>query len=172
MSRPIILISLHFFSQVNGFVTVLIFSAIVTENEKALLAEALDSPKPPSGFVKSMCKLYADWSPKRGSLNRSNSFSGQESSPNEEETKSSPPQSKGSFKLFRSNSWSSRRKSKTEVKISPTIENQRCSPSYSTKSQDSGFSETAVAAAAAASASATTTNAAQSIQSQRLQFLR
>ena len=169
MSRPSILISLHFFSQVNGFVTVLIFSAIVTENEKALLAEALDSPKPPSGFVKSMCKLYADWSPKRGSLNRSNSFSGQESSPNEEETKSSPPQSKGSFKLFRSNSWSSRRKSKTEVKISPTIENQRCSPSYSTKSQDSGFSETAVAAAAAA---ATTTNAAQSIQSQRLQFLR
>ena len=150
------------------FVTVLIFSAIVTENEKALLAEALDSPKPPSGFVKSMCKLYADWSPKRGSLNRSNSFSGQESSPNEEETKSSPPQSKGSFKLFRSNSWSSRRKSKTEVKISPTIENQRCSPSYSTKSQDSGFSETAVAAAAAATA----TNAAQSIQSQRLQFLR
>ena len=169
MSRPSILISLHFFSQVNGFVTVLIFSAIVTENEKALLAEALDSPKPPSGFVKSMCKLYADWSPKRGSLNRSNSFSGQESSPNEEETKSSPPQSKGSFKLFRSNSWSSRRKSKTEEKkISPTIENQRCSPSYSTKSQDSGFSETAVAAAAAATA----TNAAQSIQSQRLQFLR
>ena len=169
MSRPSILISLHFYNQVNGFVTVLIFSAIVTENEKALLAEALDSPKPPSGFVKSMCKLYADWSPKRGSLNRSNSFSGQESSPNEEETKSSPPQSKGSFKLFRSNSWSSRRKSKTEVKISPTIENQRCSPSYSTKSQDSGFSETAVAAAAAA---ATATNAAQSIQSQRLQFLR
>ena len=169
MSRPSVLILLHFYNQVNGFVTVLIFSAIVTENEKALLAEALDSPKPPSGFVKSMCKLYADWSPKRGALNRSNSFSGQESSPNEEETKSSPPQSKGSFKLFRSNSWSSRRKSKTEVKISPTIENQRCSPSYSTKSQDSGFSETAVANAAAA---ATNTNAAQSIQSQRLQFLR
>lgn len=168
------------------------FSAVVTENEKAFLAASLpssvvvDSPKPPPGFVKSMCKLYADWSPKRRSLNRSNSFSGPESSPpslsnNEEETTTTPPQRKGSFRLFRSNSWSSRRnKNKSEVKTSPPkIENQRCSPSYSTKSQDSGFSEHGAAkeigsttTTASDNPAAPVVNTAQLIHNQRLQFLR
>ena len=169
------------------------FSAVVTENEKAFLAASLpssvvvDSPKPPPGFVKSMCKLYADWSPKRRSLNRSNSFSGPESSPpslsnNEEETTTTPPQRKGSFRLFRSNSWSSRRnKNKSEVRTSPPkIENQRCSPSYSTKSQDSGFSEHGAAkeigstttTTASDNPAAPVVNTAQLIHNQRLQFLR
>ena len=163
-----------------------------------------------------MCKLYADWSPRRSSstLNRSHSFSGgdtahekdaekegsffennstkeQSEVVGEEETteKISPPQRKaGSFRLFRSNSWTTaKRNKKTEVKItSPmtttitnTIENQRCSPSYSTKSQDSGFSENATAPTAnnnnntAGTTSGTScSNTAQSIQNQRLQFLR
>ena len=154
-----------------------------------------------------MCKLYADWSPRRSSssLNRSHSFSGGdtahekdaekegsffENSTKEqsevvgEETteKISPPQRKGSFRLFRSNSWTTaKRNKKTEVKItSPTtttitntIENQRCSPSYSTKSQDSGFSENAAAPTANNNNNTgTSSNTAQSIQNQRLQFLR
>ena len=140
-----------------------------------------------------MCKLYADWSPKRRSLNRSNSFSGPESSSpplsnNEEETEknssntTTPPQRKGSFRLFRSNSWSARRnKNKSEVKTSPKIENQRCSPSYSTKSQDSGFSEHGGAGTKEIGSSTTTSsdnpvapvvNTAQLIHNQRLQFLR
>ena len=162
-----------------------------------------------------MCKLYADWSPRRSSstLNRSHSFSGGDTAHEKdaekegsffentstkeqsevvgEETteKISPPQRKaGSFRLFRSNSWTTaKRNKKTEVKItSPTtttitntIENQRCSPSYSTKSQDSGFSENATAPTAnnnnntAGTTSGTSgSNTAQSIQNQRLQFLR
>ena len=152
-----------------------------------------------------MCKLYADWSPRRSSstLNRSHSFSGGETSHEKdaekegsffenstkeqsevvgEETteKISPPQRKGSFRLFRSNSWTTaKRNKKTEVKItSPTtttttIENQRCSPSYSTKSQDSGFSENAAAPTANNNNNTgTSSNTAQSIQNQRLQFLR
>ena len=153
-----------------------------------------------------MCKLYADWSPRRSSstLNRSHSFSGGDTSHEKdaekegsffentstkeqsevvgEETteKISPPQRKGSFRLFRSNSWTTaKRNKKTEVKItSPTtttttIENQRCSPSYSTKSQDSGFSENAAAPTANNNNNTgTSSNTAQSIQNQRLQFLR
>ena len=158
-----------------------------------------------------MCKLYADWSPRRSSstLNRSHSFSGGDTSLGKdaekegsffenstkeqsevvgEETteKISPPQRKGSFRLFRSNSWTAtKRNKKTEVKItSPTtttttIENQRCSPSYSTKSQDSGFSENAAAPtannnnnAAGTTSGTSCSNTAQSIQNQRLQFLR
>ena len=155
-----------------------------------------------------MCKLYADWSPRRSSstLNRSHSFSGGDTSHEKdaekegsffenstkeqsevvgEETteKISPPQRKGSFRLFRSNSWTTaKRNKKTEVKItSPTttttntIENQRCSPSYSTKSQDSGFSENAAAPTATNNnntAGTSCSNTAQSIQNQRLQFLR
>ena len=152
-----------------------------------------------------MCKLYADWSPRRSSstLNRSHSFSGGDTSHEKdaegsffenstkeqsevvrEETteKISPPQRKGSFRLFRSNSWTTaKRNKKTEVKItSPTttitntIENQRCSPSYSTKSQDSGFSENAAAPTANNNNNTGTScsNTAQSIQNQRLQFLR
>ena len=155
-----------------------------------------------------MCKLYADWSPRRSSstLNRSHSFSGGDTSHEKdaekegsffenstkeqsevvgEETteKISPPQRKGSFRLFRSNSWTTaKRNKKTEVKItSPTttttntIENQRCSPSYSTKSQDSGFSENAAAPTANNNnntAGTSCSNTAQSIQNQRLQFLR
>ena len=154
-----------------------------------------------------MCKLYADWSPRRSSstLNRSHSFSGGDTSHEKdaekegsffenstkeqsevvgEETteKISPPQRKGSFRLFRSNSWTTaKRNKKTEVKItSPTttttntIENQRCSPSYSTKSQDSGFSENAAAPTANNNhnTGTSTSNTAQSIQNQRLQFLR
>ena len=152
-----------------------------------------------------MCKLYADWSPRRSSstLNRSHSFSGGDTSHEKdaekegsffenstkeqsevvgEETteKISPPQRKGSFRLFRSNSWTTaKRNKKTEVKItSPTtttttIENQRCSPSYSTKSQDSGFSENAAAPTANnKNNTGTSSNTAQSIQNQRLQFLR
>ena len=153
-----------------------------------------------------MCKLYADWSPRRSSstLNRSHSFSGGDTAHEKdaekegsffentstkeqsevvgEETteKISPPQRKGSFRLFRSNSWTTaKRNKKTEVKItSPTtttttIENQRCSPSYSTKSQDSGFSENAAAPTANNNNNTgTSSNTAQSIQNQRLQFLR
>ena len=152
-----------------------------------------------------MCKLYADWSPRRSSstLNRSHSFSGGDTSHEKdaekegsffenstkeqsevvgEETteKISPPQRKGSFRLFRSNSWTTaKRNKKTEVKItSPTtttttIEKQRCSPSYSTKSQDSGFSENAAAPTANNNNNTgTSSNTAQSIQNQRLQFLR
>ena len=151
-----------------------------------------------------MCKLYADWSPRRSSstLNRSHSFSGGDTAHEKdaekegsffennstkeqsevvgEETteKISPPQRKaGSFRLFRSNSWTTaKRNKKTEVKItSPTtttIENQRCSPSYSTKSQDSGFSENAVPTNTNNSGTSGTSNTAQSIQNQRLQFLR
>ena len=161
-----------------------------------------------------MCKLYADWSPRRSSstLNRSHSFSGGdtahekdaekegsffENSTKEqsevvgEETteKISPPQRKaGSFRLFRSNSWTTaKRNKKTEVEVkitSPTtttttIENQRCSPSYSTKSQDSGFSENAAAPTvnnnnntAGTTSGTSGSNTAQSIQNQRLQFLR
>jgi hypothetical protein len=59
-------------------------STIVTEKEKSLLESAIaqssgqmDSPRAPQGFVKSMCKFYADnFSPSRlgSKLNRSNSF--------------------------------------------------------------------------------------------------
>ena len=166
----------------------------------------MNDSKPAQGFVKSMCKLYADWSPRRTTLNRSNSFSAGDTSHEQDEEKVensakeqsenvgetteekiSPPQRKGSFRLFRSNSWTTaKRNKKTEVKItSPTtttitntIENQRCSPSYSTKSQDSGFSENAAAPTANANTNNSGTsgtssnNTAQSIQNQRLQFLR
>ena len=73
---------------------------------------------------------------------------------------------RGSFRLFRSNSWGSRKKKSPEIS-SPNeaiIEAQRCSPSsYSTKSQDSGYSD---------NAEQLRNSASQLIQNQRLQFLR
>ncbi len=57
-------------------------STIVTEKERALLHTFENSPKAPQGFVKSMCKFYADnftSSTSKSALNRSNSFSGTES---------------------------------------------------------------------------------------------
>ena len=100
---------------------------------------------------------------------------------------------RGSFRLFRSNSWSSRRKKTSEFSGSPAPSNipinvetthiqnnssngskendvnsnhQRSSPSYSTKSQDSGcFSENGQGLTTSSSNS-------QLIHNQRLQFLR
>ena len=189
-------------------------STIVTDKERALLNQYPSitdpSPKAPSGFVRSMCRFYVDnfsnnngvkgSDHKRNSpLNRSNSFSGQESvssSPNE-----SPPQdmmllpkNRGSFRLFRSNSWSSRRKKTssfseengalTSTNSSPVANNssnddnidildaeqqQRSSPSYSTKSQDSGYSENGEQLK---QMTLQRVSASQLIQNQRLQFLR
>jgi len=195
-------------------------STIVTEKEKSLLESAIssghmDSPRAPQGFVKSMCKFYADnFSPSRlgSKLNRSNSFtSGQDSSSatsnssassssNDQspqsvsETSKSSETTRGSFRLFRSNSWSSRRKKTSEFSEIPVettqiqnssknssknssndddIDNsnrQRSSPSYSTKSQDSGcFSENGINGHGLTS---TTNSTAHLIHNQRLQFLR
>ena len=111
------------------------------------------------------------------------SFSGPESSSAESSPKTQQEESRrGSFRLFRSNSWSSRKKKNPEVlpvteggqasQLSPNneaiIEAQRCSPSsYSTKSQDSGFSDVPQVAG-----DQLRTSASQLIQNQRLQFLR
>ncbi len=134
-----------------------------------LEAERLSrSPRPPAGIVRSMCRFYNSQSVEqvnvRPGLNRSSSFSGgpqslnvvvvdhghhspsssassdEASCPSSSEKASSV--SPGSetegggkrFGLFRSRSWSLRRKRGQQPK--------RCSPSYSTKSQDSGFSDT------------------------------
>lgn len=157
-------------------------STVITDRERAMLFEHkmfdpyippasaqsvdnLDSPKPPTGFVKSMCKLYSDGfglkkstikkeDGQRGTsdLNRSNSFSGLtksarntlENSPEEESPFSE--RRGGSFRLFRSRSWSLRQKktlfdspnSETDRSKGTTSE-PRLSPSYSVNSQDSGF---------------------------------
>ena len=111
------------------------------------------------------------------------SFSGPESSSAESSPKTQQEESRrGSFRVFRSNSWSSRKKKNPEVlpvteggqapQLSPNneaiIEAQRCSPSsYSTKSQDSGFSDVPQVAG-----DQLRTSASQLIQNQRLQFLR
>lgn len=106
-----------------------------------------------------------------GTINRSHSFnspgspkvsSGQYSpnsdnleidineSPSPSETSSHSPtqdqgiagERKGSFRLFRSRSWSFKKKSNSSPSSSSSPnEVKRCSPSYSTKSQDSGFSD-------------------------------
>ena len=83
---------------------------------------------------------------------------------------------RGSFRLFRSNSWSSRKKKSSEGQAQleapneAIIEAQRCSPSsYSTKSQDSGFSDVP---SQAVPGDQLRTSASQLIQNQRLQFLR
>ena len=117
-----------------------------------------------------MCKFYADNFTNKVSagLNRSNSFSGSHHS----STDTTPERREGSFKLFRSNSWSSRRKKTVELGNEPILEEeqhqqQRSSPSYSTKSQDSGFSENA-----GNEQLRSTNSASQLIQNQRLQFLR
>ncbi len=142
---------------------------------------SVDSPRAPQGFVKSMCQLFGSSSSAKSQLNRSNSFSVRQKT---ESTTGSllSGQLRSSFRLFRSNSWSSRNKNKT-VKIADSetqssqqtvtvSTEQRCSPSsYSTKSQDSGFSENNNAAE---------TNAVQrqvkmrssSTSQLRLQFLR
>jgi hypothetical protein len=173
-------------------------STIVTEKERALLvksplmelSEEADqdqeaeepveqSPKPAQGFVKSMCKFYADTIKitSKSSLNRSNSFSGK----SDTETALSSDQKRGSFRLFRSNSWSTRRKksSETSNSSSPGSDQvppaQRCSPSYSTKSQDSGFSEQNAEQQQQQQHSQqlrAITSTSQLIQNQRLQFLR
>ncbi len=114
---------------------------------------SVDSPKPPQGFVRSMCQLFTGSnSAGKSQLNRSNSFSGKSAD-------SSNNSARSSFRLFRSNSWSSRNKNKNKASAeseSPESQQcqpvmirtqQRCSPSYSTKSQDSGFSENAAASA-------------------------
>ena len=84
----------------------------------------------------------------------------------------------GSFRLFRSNSWSSRKKKSPDI-LPPSpneaiIEAQRCSPSsYSTKSQDSGYSDHGLAQHSSAAEPLRQQNSAsQLIQNQRLQFLR
>ena len=101
------------------------------------------------------------------------------------ETSKGSETTRGSFRLFRSNSWSSRRKKTSEFSEIPVettqIQNssnendviddpnrQRSSPSYSTKSQDSGcFSENGINGL-----TSNTNSTAQLIQNQRLQFLR
>ena len=115
------------------------------------------SPKPPSGIVKSMCRLYngttsssSESSSKR--LNRSSSFSAAmnkeleiscdngttSSSGNPISTDSSPEEVKKPRGLFRS--WSLKKSPSSGKK--ETEEVKRCSPSCgSTKSADSGFSD-------------------------------
>ena len=123
------------------------------------------SPKPPPGIVQSMRKFYSDNIADKV-LNRSNSFSaaiesnmgcGQEDKENmlniEVETSptsdasvssnsdTSDSKKPGAFRLFRSRSWSLRRKTNKDVGPIVVGPIKRCSPSYSTKSADSGFSD-------------------------------
>ena len=136
-------------------------STVVTDRDRAMLfagaecaAGCKPSPKAPSGFVKSMCKLYEP----RITINRSSSFNASSlntstSSTSDSSTSGTPQAnlesttgSRRSLRgLFRSRSWSSRRK-KDELVIQATADHEsfvpkRASPSYSTKSQDSGFSD-------------------------------
>ncbi len=89
-------------------------------------------------------------------LYRSSSFSGttktqqqaiqEASEPGNEEGSESPFSDRrgGSFRLFRSRSWSLRRKKSLETSPTTGADNNtgpRLSPSYSVKSQDSGFSD-------------------------------
>jgi hypothetical protein len=106
------------------------------------------------GFVQSMCRFYADIrrsntnvaktpvakkaSPLRICVPAEASPSGSDAS----STSLSPAEGRRSLRLFRSRSWSMRRKKHEE----------RCSPSYSTKSHDSGFSDVAEAKRMAATA--------------------
>lgn len=127
-------------------------STIVTEKERAEMM-VQPSPRAPAGFVKSMARFYAE--NVKPSLNRSNSFSSNSTTP-----KSSPEsiENPRKFSLFRSNSWSSKRGSKKSSSEGNSPNSERSSPSYSTKSADSGFADFP--------------EVRKSIQSQRLEFLR
>ena len=128
-------------------------STIITDKERALLLkkqvikseERLNSPKPPTGIVQSMCKFYSD----RKVLNRSSSFSTSNGSPSPNSDtsaslsdKNRSPITVNTFGLFRNLSFRKKKESLDSEEIEEN-EPQRCSPSYSTKSQDSGFADSA-----------------------------
>jgi len=104
-------------------------SAVVTERDlaEAAVAATVASPRPPAGIVQQMKRLYSGGSGggASGILNRSGSFGS--SSPEDER----PKKSSG---LFRSRSWSFRRRQQRSKAEPP----KRCSPGG--HSQDSGIS--------------------------------
>uniref|UniRef100_A0A0K2T877 Protein inscuteable homologue C-terminal domain-containing protein n=1 Tax=Lepeophtheirus salmonis TaxID=72036 RepID=A0A0K2T877_LEPSM len=140
-------------------------STVVTEKERRLLmqedvggeqvSEVAQSPRPNKGFVKSMCRFFNNSPPiirsDKKLLNRSNSFSeavlrqSEETESTESSSPNDPTECKRNSGLFRS--WSlrnRRRRRRRSVDSSESAhgdEDKRSSPSYSVKSQDSGFSD-------------------------------